>query len=513
MKKYTHRGVTYPLRLKGSEMGMLLLDWGPLAPGLRYQSRVWDKDKVVGELGKGKRGGYKSDRFADETRMREEANRTRARFNIGLEGASRLYLEDIKADFLAYKARKNGEASLKEITGLVNGMQAFGINDLKDERLVERTLEYLAARGRVPRKATLSTKPETIEWRKKWLAAKIKKDPDYLAKRKVVSSDTLARYITHIRSLGRYIALRPRYRTPANPWQALEGPTKSNAMPATFNVDESRQLVSDKAMDTWTGRLYALLLLSGMREQEGAWLRWRDVRWDSRMIAVVLEDGKAVKRDKERIVIVVDELYTVLRSWFVGAKPEPATGSSILGEDFLFPKAVREMKDWEHCKEFVKHLAKLGIPKGKRSIHKMRHTHACLMLASGTMDTLELVEHLGHDEESTTRRYTRPVLFYRRECKDWNRQIFLRRPVPTACNARATRAPEHAGDSSDSDPAISQSDSELFVVGTDDGTDLTNSSQANQGTFNLWVAGSIPAGRINPNPDDDKEVPDWPDMG
>jgi site-specific recombinase XerD len=487
MQKYTHRGVTYPLELE-SERGIVLLDWGPLAPGKRYQTRVWDANK---SMPGGKRGGYRSTRYAKEADARQQATLERARFITGQDGAGRILLSRIKEEYLLdAQHRELAAKSIGDIERTVTELLAFGIDDLKSDTLVADCQRFLKARRRLSK----VRKTDKLNTRRRDLYRERAKTTGELA------TDTRIKLITLIRQIGKWVRDTPKFRMPYNPFEMLKRPKQDKRIPATFMVEEMRKLVSDEALATVSGRLFAVLTYTGMRLQEAVWLRWRDVHWDSRMIHVVLEDGKPVKRDKERIVWVVEELHTLMRSWYVAAKPEPVKAgalSSVLGDDFVFPAALRERLHWRHRKAFREHLDGLGIPKGKRSIHKLRHSSACVLLASKTLDALELVEHLGHDEESTTRRYTKPVLFYKLPTKGWDGQVYLRRPVPV-CNSRATPTLEKTPNDSNESKEEDSSDYDLVVILPAVTSNSFKSSSAPARFENPRVAGSIPAEATTP---------------
>jgi integrase len=485
LRTYTHRGVTYPVELE-SQRGIVILDGGPLAAGKRYEARVWDPNKPKANGG---RGGYRGKRYATEPEARQQATLTAAKFLTGQDSAGRVLLSRIKDEFLlSYETRDVTAKHLKEITRVVDELLAFGVDDLKSDSLVPDCQRYLKARGRLSR----ARKKDKLNDRRRELYKKRAKTDGTIAK------DTKYRLITLIRSIGKWVRDTPKFRLPYNPFEMLKRGQTAKRIPPTFTVEEARQLVSDPALVTVSGRLFALLTYTGMRFQEAVWLRWRDVRWDSRMVHVVLEDGKPVKREKERIVWMVDELHDLLRSWFVAAKPEPTSGLGILGEDFIFPKALRERLHWEHTKAFADHLVALGIEKGKRSIHKLRHTNACILMASKTLDALELVDHLGHEDEKTTRKYTSPVLFYKLPTRGWDGQVYLRRTPPAPRNSRATPTLEKTPDASNESEEEDSSNYDLVVILPTVTRNLSTGSSALAKIENPRVAGSIPAEATTP---------------
>jgi integrase len=152
-------------------------------------------------------------------------------------------------------------------------------------------------------------------------------------------------------------------------------------------------------------RLFAVLIYTGMRVQEAAHLRWQDIDFQGRTIAVRLAAGAAVKRQRERLVPLQDELAAILLPHRRDAGP------------------VFRAQRFNPSRGFRAFLRKAGL-RDACSPHSCRHSYAGLMTATGVPGLL-LGAYLGHASVNTTAIYTKLAAAYAQhpEVQTWPRGV------------------------------------------------------------------------------------------
>jgi integrase len=450
--------IKYPLRLP-SEPGIILLDYGPNAAGLRFQARVWDERKRIPKSGK--LGGYETLKHATLAEAAAWARTKKAEFTLGMARAGRLTLDMVRDDFLTYvKAKKNrkgktpSEAHIKEIADLLDDMKRAGITDLKDDKLATRAIQFISCRKS---KKSRPRKDEVLRRRH---------HNGFSGEAAELAPETIHRLVGHMRHLGNWCVGSNLLVN--NPFAMVPKGSLPDRLPRTYTLDECRRLVSDEAVKSFEGLLFATLLYTTMREQEAVWLRGTDFNFRARMIRVVLEEareaddfsamaadevGKRVKRDKERLVLIPDELADLLGPYAMAA-----------GDGFVFPDALREKSQSQLWDRFITHCEALKVKPQPRAVHALRATGACLQLASGMIDSLSIVDNLGHTDADTSLKYVRSARMFKLETAGWGGQIRLRRPIESACNSRATEPVRKEAKEGDEAPPEDDIEGELFVV-------------------------------------------------
>ncbi len=150
--------------------------------------------------------------------------------------------------------------------------------------------------------------------------------------------------------------------------------------------------------------LYSTAVYTGLRAGELAGLRWDDVDFDRRLIAVQRSFDGPTKSGKTRHVPILDVLLPVLRSWRL-ARPGR----------LVFPNHADEMQHpgarvFDDVLRRV--LARGGFPlvevdgktRGYIRFHDLRHTFASHWVMRGG-DIFKLQKILGHQSMSMTQRY------------------------------------------------------------------------------------------------------------
>lgn len=152
-----------------------------------------------------------------------------------------------------------------------------------------------------------------------------------------------------------------------------------------------------------SGRIYGILLIAahtGFRNDEILHLQWRDVGWHESSLRVTTKAGIwSSKNHQERTVFVHESLLAWLRTYRENTK--------FNGEkDWVFSTRNRTpMTTFNVCRAVRSVFEKAGLyQKGRPTLHLIRHTVACDLLANGA-DLETVRDWLGHADISTTSVY------------------------------------------------------------------------------------------------------------
>lgn len=215
---------------------------------------------------------------------------------------------------------------------------------------------------------------------------------------KRVSSKTLARKLTSIKSFHHFLALEKEVDIDIT--KDFSTPKSSKTLPKVLSVDQVVSLLEKVDKDTDLGlRNKALLELiygSGLRVSELLDIETEDIHLNQ---SYVIVHGKG---SKERMVPISDMAGIALRKYMADARPN-------LVKDrrntyvFLNQNGQRLSRQG-----FFKVLKKLALDAGidsDCSPHTLRHSFATHLLENG-MDLRTLQTLLGHEDISTTQIYT-----------------------------------------------------------------------------------------------------------
>jgi len=195
-----------------------------------------------------------------------------------------------------------------------------------------------------------------------------------------------------------------------NPAVGAALPRRSRPEMRPLTPDEARRLL-DAARDHSLEALFVLALTTGMRQGELLGLRWRDVDWTTRRVAVHhtlvrlhgrwwLGEPKTAK--SERSIDLTDPTIDVLRSHRARqAERMLALGHALTDDDLIFCDASGEPLWGRHVTTLsLKGLLRdAGLPPIR--FHDLRHTFATLQLTAGTNPKI-VSEVLGHKEVAIT---------------------------------------------------------------------------------------------------------------
>ena len=167
------------------------------------------------------------------------------------------------------------------------------------------------------------------------------------------------------------------------------------------------------------------MVYTGFRAGEACALRWQDFDVAGRVVLLRLQEGVRVKRQRERLVPLQDELLDILRQPWPASR-RAATKSEPKVDQTPLDKRTGHLfsgRGWNPYRGMANFLTRQGVPIDNRSPHSCRHTYASLMTASGIPGPL-LSVYLGHSSISTTMLYTKIAIRFEAVARDWTRGQF-----------------------------------------------------------------------------------------
>jgi integrase len=184
-----------------------------------------------------------------------------------------------------------------------------------------------------------------------------------------------------------------------DPSRAIRQATVPKKMKPHFTLDELRTLLMHQHAYR---KRFTLMVYAGLRAEEAAALTWGDMDLSGMVLLVRFHEGYRLKRGRERIVPLQDELLALL-----GDPGDPKTRVA----------PIHRVNEREAFSDF---LDGTGIEAKGRSPHSCRHTYAGLMTASGVPGPL-LSAYLGHTSAATTMVYTGLASRYVHATEHWGR--------------------------------------------------------------------------------------------
>lgn len=199
-------------------------------------------------------------------------------------------------------------------------------------------------------------------------------------------------------------------RIPANPATDLRLPTV-DAKPV--NVWEPAQIgmFLDVAAQHRLGALFEVAVFTGMRRGELLALKWDDINFKRRVVAVLkqrtMEGTKTVERDEtksragRRVIELSDPAIGALMAWKIKQDAEREEwGAAGFGDGHVFTYENGDpLKPQYATRLFDKLRMKAGLP--KLTFHGQRHSFVSLALASKT-DIALVSKMVGHSAVSVT---------------------------------------------------------------------------------------------------------------
>lgn len=215
----------------------------------------------------------------------------------------------------------------------------------------------------------------------------------YQTERKI-KSYTMARKISSLKSFFQFMVQQ--HYMENDPMMFIKSPKLPRKLPLYLTEHELTDFLSKPDRTTHMGRrdfaILALFSYTGMRLSELTGLDLDSYSFDSRTVRVM---GKG---SKERILPLIPLVIEALKD-YLDIRPDVKEKAL-----FLSNREIRfSNRGIEHMVD--KYRLMSGIPKGKFSPHKLRHTFATL-LHHKDVDILDIQTLLGHRSVATTQIYT-----------------------------------------------------------------------------------------------------------
>lgn len=244
------------------------------------------------------------------------------------------------------------------------------------------------------------------------------------------------RQLVEVRGLVRWLM---RWRRLAHdPTAPLQRVGEDRPLKPQFAADEVVRLLARPTPDPSMHRRVALMLLAGLRDDEAAALRWRDLDLVGGSLLVRKVEGRRLKRNKERIVPLQPALRAILGE--IGEPPTFPAYDAAMAPEMAKPRArdeaaarrrgtgpdgqVAPIIDRNLRRSFPAYLQACGIAVEDRTPHSCRHTYAGLMTATGVPTAL-LAAYMGHGSAVTTFGYAQASARHTRAVEGWPRGVLL----------------------------------------------------------------------------------------
>ena len=339
---------------------------------------------------------YRTKAFLHEADAWDWAERTVAKYRLGLDNGNRCSISAVLDDYIEHLRGKGASPNhVVQVRLVLERVVNAGINDLRDEKLPAKVEAYFRnlkiqstdESGKVRRKNITDASPRTKNC--------------YLSM--VIA---LCSWATRMRML---------------PFHPLRGVVSFIRQPLktkpVFTIDEMKTLLNDNLRSQMFWLPFALSIYSGLRIAEAFHVSWQDVKWTERRLHIRLKPEYRLKGQKERYAPLPDELIDILRPI---AKPH----------GWIIENKYRDNpKMWRWF--FMRLLRAAKIEPIGRSPHSTRHTWAALSIATG-LDSFLVMEAAGHANLSTTLRYARCASFFRDAVKGWEKGEFRLRSFQTS---------------------------------------------------------------------------------
>jgi len=259
--------------------------------------------------------------------------------------------------------------------------------------------------------------PELADRVRTWLTT-VK--PFAKGRERPLSPITRNRWLRHVKSIGLH-AVR-HHGLPSNPFAAVQPLIVPEKLKATLRLDELRSLFATAFWYPADPYLLpvAFMVYAGLRRGEALHVRWEWIDFEARTITVRVLDEYRLKRGKERVVTLQDELAELLWRW----PWRERSGWCVPDASLRQPRDARE-----HWEQFRAYLARCGVEPRDLHPHACRHTWVALQLATGQSVT-RVRREAGHTELETTDGYSAAEAQYTTAVAGWPRGQFRLLPRP-----------------------------------------------------------------------------------
>jgi len=237
---------------------------------------------------------------------------------------------------------------------------------------------------------------------------------------------SVARRIHSLRSFWNY--LWDSDYSDTNPFRKLTLPKQPRSLPVYLSEDECRRLLEGASrqkspfLACRDRAVLTLMLFTGARRSEVLNLDWNSVDLDQQTVRFV-----GAKGDKTRVVPLADDVVERLREWRE-IRPD-------CEHNYVFATQWKARLGKRGLQSLLKRaLALGGIDRPNVTLHKLRHSFACLLLTSGA-DLHSLQTMLGHTRLDTTGIYLHAT-------GEALREALAHHPLSVADNPQQSGGPE-----------------------------------------------------------------------
>ena len=217
-------------------------------------------------------------------------------------------------------------------------------------------------------------------------------------KRQFLSSKTIARRLSSIRSFHRFLLLEKYVQKDIS--KNIDGPKQEKTLPLILSTEEVDKLLSvlteDNPLELRDKTMIELAYDTGLRVSELINLRLSDLRLSVGLIQV------AGKGKKHRLVPLADIGWENIDKYLTSARPNLVSKAKT---DYLFLTKRGQKMTRQNFSLILDRKAKESGIKKKLTPHMLRHSFASHLLAAG-MDLRFIQELLGHKDIGTTEIYT-----------------------------------------------------------------------------------------------------------
>ena len=169
----------------------------------------------------------------------------------------------------------------------------------------------------------------------------------------------------------------------------IEMPIVNNTKDDSLTMDQISALwkAADEDGHPHAGAIIKIALLTGMRRGEIFKLKWTDVDFEKKFIAI-----RAPKGGRDETIPLNEHAENVLRSHIN------------IGSDFVFPgRGGRQRTNAQKSINTIK--KKAGLPDNIRPLHSLRHTFATILVNTGKVDLYTLQRLTTHKGPEMLQRY------------------------------------------------------------------------------------------------------------
>jgi len=167
-----------------------------------------------------------------------------------------------------------------------------------------------------------------------------------------------------------------------------------------YSVEEIKAMLAVADVDK--ADLIHFFLKTGVRDEEAAYMEWKDIDWKNKQVMVREKPGIWKPKDKENRNIPVEDGVLLKRLEARRKRQHPPS-------HLLFPN-TKDRPDMHLIRQLHKVVAKVqengGEIEGVATLHRFRRTYASMMIPHSDLQTVTTL--LGHSRIETTSRYLAP---------------------------------------------------------------------------------------------------------